>query len=63
MYDFTYTCNLKNNTKTNSEREIRLMVTRGGRWGEGEMKKSDEKIGTFCYKMSEYQEHNVQHND
>lgn len=54
MYDFTYTCNLKNNTKTNSEREIRLMVTRGGRWGEGEMKKSDEKIGTFCYKMSEY---------
>ena len=41
MYDLTYTWNLKNKTKTNSEREIRLVVTRGGRWGEGEMKKSE----------------------
>ena len=31
----------KNKAKTNSEREIRLVVTKGGRRGEGEMKKSD----------------------
>ena len=41
VWSHLYMESKKNKAKTNSEREIRLVVTKGGRRGEGEMKKSD----------------------
>ena len=49
--DLTNMWNLKNKC---IEKEIRLVVTRGRRWREGELEEGDEELQTSSYKIRKY---------
>lgn len=42
----------KTKTKTNSEKEIRLVITRGGRCREGELEEGGQKRQTSGYEIN-----------
>lgn len=45
-------------SKTNSEKETRFVVTRGGGWGEEGQDKGNQKVQTSSYKINKYQGYN-----
>ena len=49
----------KNKTKL-IEQEIRLIVTKGEGWEEGEMEERGSKIQIFSEKVNKYQEYNIE---
>ena len=51
----------KTNRQTNSEKEIRFVVTKGMGLGEGELEEGGQKVQTSSYKINKYWGCNVQH--
>ena len=53
FYDLTYMQGLNNSSNKTKliEKQIRFVVTRGGKWGEGELEEGGQKAQNTSYKI------------
>lgn len=65
LQDFTYMWNQKKEGRnpTSLKKEIRFAVTRGERWGLGELNESGQKVNISACKINEHWEYSIQHDN